>query len=359
MPPNQLYLLELAQKGDSNAIAALMNQTLQPKGISAKVEQKDGYLQVLLKSEQPMAQKALVGFITQGITKLNLEAINSIAIYARRYGQTSTDWAERIQLKAPLAEVVHASSMTEVETQENLQVSLPTKTPKKGDVFLGCGIVIAAFFALGLLLSALFSNLSKPQPNTAIAPSPVQSTTVKPSTPKAEDILSRVARETEHETRIDTWGQGKALFIVESGWKSLSDAEKNSVISYVQQNGGSKILVGRLKRQQPKNAMYIDSTVWEEASSQSSPPTASLPEGKCTTASGNMWTGVRVYLDSECKKPFATIQGGTKSKNSGERAVVLQFDSGSTEIKTRSAVADQAYVMDNDPALQRMQWQEF
>lgn len=353
MSPNQLYLLELAQKGDSNAIAALMNQTLQPKGISAMVKQKDGCLQVLLKSEQPMVQKALVGFITQGITKLNLEATNSIAIYARKDGQTSTDWAERVQLKLPLAEVVHTASMTTVEPQENLQVALPTKTPPKGDIFLGCGFVIAAFFALGLLLSALFPNLSKPQPNTAIAPAPVQSTTVKPSTPKAEDILSRVARETEHETRIDTWGQGKALFIVESGWESLSDAEKNSVISYVQQNGGSKILVGRLKRQQPKNSMYIDSTAWEEASS----PTASLPEGKCTTASGNMWTGVRVYLDSECKKPFATIQGGTKSN--GERAVVLQFDSGSTEIKTRSAVADQAYVMDNDPAMQRMQWQEF
>ena len=56
MSPNQLYLLELAQKGDSNAIAALMNQTLQPKGISAMVKQKDGCLQVLLKSEQPLVR---------------------------------------------------------------------------------------------------------------------------------------------------------------------------------------------------------------------------------------------------------------------------------------------------------------
>ena len=221
MSPNQLYLLELAQKGDSNAIAALMNQTLQPKGISAMVKQKDGCLQVLVRSEQPMAQKALVGFITQGITRLNLEAINSIAIYARRDGQTSTDWAERIQLKEPLAEVVHTASITTVEPQENLQVSLPTKPAKKVSLILAGSSIVAGlillptvilfviaviiasgvtwqktkkgkteqnelnriwcqsflcvfggFLALGLLLPALFPNLSKPQPNTAIAPAP-------------------------------------------------------------------------------------------------------------------------------------------------------------------------------------------
>ena len=80
-------------------------------------------------------------------------------------------------------------------------------------------------------------------------------------------------------------------------------------------------------------------------------------ESKCTNAAGQMWTGVRVYLDSNCEKPLAVILGGTKVD--GEKGVVLKFDRGETEVKLRSAVRDDAYVMRDDPAIERQQWQEF
>jgi hypothetical protein len=85
--------------------------------------------------------------------------------------------------------------------------------------------------------------------------------------------------------------------------------------------------------------------------------TNSNGESKCTKAAGQIWTGVRAYLDSNCEKPFAVILGGTKVD--GQKGVVLKFDSGKTEVELRSAVRDDAYVMRDDPAIERQQWQEF
>jgi hypothetical protein len=44
-PPN---LTELAKQGNANAIAALMNRQLQPRGITAKAALKVGCLSVIL-----------------------------------------------------------------------------------------------------------------------------------------------------------------------------------------------------------------------------------------------------------------------------------------------------------------------
>lgn len=78
---------------------------------------------------------------------------------------------------------------------------------------------------------------------------------------------------------------------------------------------------------------------------------------KCESAGGRMWTGVRLHLDSDCSKPFATILGG--GERDGEKMVKIRFDSGEIEWKTREAVRDQAFVMSNDPAMESRLWQEF
>jgi len=99
--------LELARRGDLSAIAVLVNKSLNPKGINAKINRKDSYLQVLLESEQPMNQQALTRFIVKGFAGLKIEAVQSIAIYARRKGRIEPDWTQRIDLK-PKAETLQA-----------------------------------------------------------------------------------------------------------------------------------------------------------------------------------------------------------------------------------------------------------
>jgi hypothetical protein len=75
-----------------------------------------------------------------------------------------------------------------------------------------------------------------------------------------------------------------------------------------------------------------------------------VKSARCISAAGNIWTNVRLYRDSSCQQPFAMVLGG-----SGDR-VTIRFDTGEVEVKTRDAVKYQAYVMNNDPAIDAQVW---
>jgi hypothetical protein len=106
-PPN---LLELAKQGNANAIAALMNRQLQPKGMTAKAALKDGCLQIMLESAQVPNQQALVAFIRKGITSLEVASIQRMKVYGRHIGEEFPAWSQEFELgrqsnlqkKAPL-----------------------------------------------------------------------------------------------------------------------------------------------------------------------------------------------------------------------------------------------------------------
>jgi len=59
--------LNLPSRGNVEAIAALMNRSLQPKGIVVKAAFKDGCLQILLESAQVPKQQALVALIRKQV----------------------------------------------------------------------------------------------------------------------------------------------------------------------------------------------------------------------------------------------------------------------------------------------------
>jgi hypothetical protein len=52
MTSNQQNLLEFAKQGNSLAIEALINRSLRPKGITAKVNLKGNSLQILVESDK-------------------------------------------------------------------------------------------------------------------------------------------------------------------------------------------------------------------------------------------------------------------------------------------------------------------
>jgi uncharacterized protein (DUF697 family) len=96
---SQTNLLALAKQGDANAIAALMNRSLQPKGITAKVSRKDSFLQVMLEAASVPNQQALANLVHQGIVKLEPNSINQIRVYGRKVGEDFPDWQQDFALE--------------------------------------------------------------------------------------------------------------------------------------------------------------------------------------------------------------------------------------------------------------------
>lgn len=97
----QSNLLQLAQAGDADAIAALMNTSLQAIGVSARAVLRDGRLHVLLESERILAPSPAIEFIQRGLTRLGLGWISSAVVYTRLVGQSSPIWVEQVPLHSP------------------------------------------------------------------------------------------------------------------------------------------------------------------------------------------------------------------------------------------------------------------
>jgi hypothetical protein len=120
-------LLKLAKKGNVKALTAILNQSLQPQNITAKVNRKDDYLQILLESAQTPDQEAMVSFIRKGLIKLEIESIQTVKVYGRKTGEESPAWSKKIELlSAP-----ETPSITEPTDSENLSSYQTFRAPKK------------------------------------------------------------------------------------------------------------------------------------------------------------------------------------------------------------------------------------
>jgi len=94
----QLSLLELAKEGDPDAIAALMNRVLQPRGVTAKAVLQDRQLHILLEAEQVPNQSTLVEYVCQGVMGLGVKSIEAVTIYGRRLGEVDPAWTRVIEM---------------------------------------------------------------------------------------------------------------------------------------------------------------------------------------------------------------------------------------------------------------------
>ncbi|QLE54249.1 hypothetical protein [Nostoc sp. TCL26-01] len=107
----QTKLVKLAQQGNTQAIAFLMNRHLKPKGISAKVILQDSCLQVMLESAKVPQQQTLVAFVRKGIISLDAASIQRVKVYGREKGSDSPAWSEEFECRLtrhqPLADEAH------------------------------------------------------------------------------------------------------------------------------------------------------------------------------------------------------------------------------------------------------------
>ncbi|MBD2542130.1 hypothetical protein [Coleofasciculus sp. FACHB-SPT36] len=94
-----MNILELAKQGNPQAIAAMMNRQLQPKGITAKANIKDGCLQIMVESAQVLNQDILVAFLRKGVENLGAESIKKVKVYGRQTTVNAQIWSQEFEIE--------------------------------------------------------------------------------------------------------------------------------------------------------------------------------------------------------------------------------------------------------------------
>lgn len=90
-----------ARLGQVEAIGWLLNQALQPRGISARVWCAAQQLQILIVGDPLPRQQVMVGVLTQGLRRLHPPLIRKIQIYGRIRGGPTLAWMEQVDLLGP------------------------------------------------------------------------------------------------------------------------------------------------------------------------------------------------------------------------------------------------------------------
>jgi hypothetical protein len=151
MTPQEV--LSVAKQGNPQAIAALMNRTLQPQGITAKAKLTDGCLHVMLESVTVPNKAALVPYVTKGLRGLNIEAIKRLVVYGRIPGDDAPAWSDQVKMGAP--EII-SSMVTETKSVEpgtpTEVLELKEKPQEKPNKKLQAGLTSLGVFLILLWL---------------------------------------------------------------------------------------------------------------------------------------------------------------------------------------------------------------
>lgn len=124
----QHNLLELAKQGDAKAIADLLNQSLQPKSITAKAFRNDDCLKVVLESVEIPEQQVLVAFILTEMICLGIKFISKVKVYGRQVRTFDAAWYQEFELEKQIESPSSASAQsTSANTQASFQVGFSKK----------------------------------------------------------------------------------------------------------------------------------------------------------------------------------------------------------------------------------------
>lgn len=125
----QLSVMELAKKGDPQAIATLINRSLESKGIHAQAEMEGECLKISLQALQIPNQKAVITIIQRGMMILQVEQIKRVKILTYRSDNNYLAWQHELSLDVspskPLANSQIANPANLVQDQNMNLVSNP------------------------------------------------------------------------------------------------------------------------------------------------------------------------------------------------------------------------------------------
>jgi hypothetical protein len=91
-------VLELAKQGDAKAINALVNRSLNPQGITAKVLCQADQMKILVESLDIPDKTHLTNYLIQGLTKIGV-TLSYLEIYGKRTGQDGYAWTRAFQVE--------------------------------------------------------------------------------------------------------------------------------------------------------------------------------------------------------------------------------------------------------------------
>lgn len=95
---SQSKILESAKNGDPQAISAVINKALEPKGISAQTMLSGSCLTISLESKKAVPEVPIVEFIQNGILRLAPKNITRIIVRSRVAGKSVDSWRNAFTL---------------------------------------------------------------------------------------------------------------------------------------------------------------------------------------------------------------------------------------------------------------------
>jgi hypothetical protein len=114
----QSEVMAQAKAGNPAAIAALLNRTLQPRGITATAKLDDICLVIELACSQPISQNEAIAFIRQGLNRLQPKGIQSVFVSAQNAQRANLDWMESFLLDGVAALPPNLVPEPELPTKE-------------------------------------------------------------------------------------------------------------------------------------------------------------------------------------------------------------------------------------------------
>ncbi len=92
-------LLKLAKQGNPEAIAQLLNQALQPKGITARVIRNGEDLRVLLEASPVPEPQILVPYLEKKFAKLAMASIRTVRLQVKSPESAKVTWSRQLTLQ--------------------------------------------------------------------------------------------------------------------------------------------------------------------------------------------------------------------------------------------------------------------
>lgn len=126
--------IKLARAGNPKAIAALMNRSLQPKGIIVKTSLNGNCLSVLLEAAQVPNQKEMVAWLKKGMINLGAPSIYTVKLYGRQTGEKYPAWNREFELILPIHSSLPVVSLPTASSTDSIDISASPETPTAENV---------------------------------------------------------------------------------------------------------------------------------------------------------------------------------------------------------------------------------
>lgn len=135
-----------AKQGDPQAIAAMINQSLQQKGITVSVVKSGSCLTIKAKSQTVPEKDKLVDFLRNGITKIKPEAISRVVVQGYAFEQSTAAWLISFGLDALEEKEKNSVSESSYNISSNVTPKTSNLAPSNSGPKLN---ILTRLFSLG------------------------------------------------------------------------------------------------------------------------------------------------------------------------------------------------------------------